>query len=251
MRKEVITFKEMKSPTSEMFRTLRTNLQFMNANGELRSLLVTSTSPGDGKSWVSANLAVTFAQAGKRVVLIDADMRNGKQFALFGVPPIPGLSNYLSGIDSNGGKSNTDITSYLRETEVENLYVLPSGNVPPNPSELLVSQHMIDGIKELKNVCDIIIFDGTPTDLVTDALIIARYADSTLIVTSHKQTKIDSLKKLKQNIENVGGKIAGVVLNKIPMEPKAYYESYYYYGNTLALGNKKLQPKNQFEKLTK
>lgn len=142
MRKEIITFREPKSPISEIFRTLRTNIQFANNKRGLHSLLITSTTPGEGKSWVSANLAVAFAQAGKRVVLVDCDMRKGRQFSMFGVAPTPGLSNFLSGINSNGEESNPDILSYLRSTEVENLYVITAGNVPPNPSELLDSKQM-------------------------------------------------------------------------------------------------------------
>ena len=134
----------------------------------------------------------------------------------------------MSGIDSEGRDSSPDITQYARPTEVENLYLIPAGNVPPNPSELLVSQKMIDGFESLKRAFDLVIFDGTPTDLVTDSIIISRYVDCTLIVASYKGTKTDSLQKLKRNIENVGGKIAGVVLNKMPMDQKEYYSSYYY-----------------------
>ena len=232
MKKEIITFKEPKSPISEIFRTLRTNVQFMNTKKGLKSILITSTSPGEGKSWVSANLAVAFAQAGKKVILVDADMRKGRQFSIFGVPPTPGLSNYLSGISSSGDDSSTDIFTYVHETEVENLYIVPAGNIPPNPSELLVSDQMLLALEALQGICDLIIFDGTPSDLVTDAVIISRYVDTTLIITSYKQTKMDGLEKIKRDIENVGGKIAGVVINKIPTSQKEYYSTYYYYGST-------------------
>ena len=139
MKKEVIAHKNPKSPISEVFRTLRTNIQFMNVNKKMKTLLVTSTFPSEGKSWVASNLAVTFAQAGKKVVLIDADMRKGRQYAIFGVSPKPGLSNFLSQveIDENGNLSGS-IENYIQTTEVENLYVITAGNVPPNPSELLV-----------------------------------------------------------------------------------------------------------------
>mgnify|MGYP000189509304 CR=1 FL=1 len=120
MRKEVITHQDPKSPISEIFKTLRTNIQFMNANKKMKTILVTSTFPGEGKSWVSSNLAVTFAQAGKRVVLIDADMRKGRQYTIFGVSPRPGLSNYLSGIIDNEEASD-DLTNYIQETEIDNL----------------------------------------------------------------------------------------------------------------------------------
>ena len=239
MKKEIITFKEPKSPISEIFRTLRTNIQFMNTKKVLKSLLITSTSPGEGKSWISSNIAVAFAQAGKKVILVDADMRKGRQFSIFGVPPTPGLSNYLSGISSSGGESSANILTYVHETEVENLYIIPAGNIPPNPSELLVSDQMTTAMEALKEICDLIIFDGTPSDLVTDAIIISRYVDTTLIVTSYKQTKIDGLEKIKRDIENVGGKIAGTVINKIPVSHKEYYSTYYYYGNTNLKINKK------------
>ena len=227
MKKELIVQRDPKSPISEIFRTLRTNIQFMSSSKELKTLVVTSTLPGEGKSWVSANLAIIFAQAGKRVILVDADMRKGRLYHLFNVPPKPGLSNFLSGMDTNErGKSN--ILDYIRETEIDNLFFIPSGNVPPNPAELLVSERASEMIKQLKKMSDIVIFDGTPSLLVTDAIILSRFVDSTIIVTSCNETKIENLDKVKRGIENVGGKIAGVVLNKVPMTAKKYEDAYYY-----------------------
>jgi len=229
MRKEVIVHQDPKSPISEVFRTLRTNIQFMNTKGKLRTILVTSTLPGEGKSWVSANLAVTFAQAGKKVVLIDADMRKARQYSIFGVSPKPGLSNYLCGIDVNEDEeAEEDLADYIQETEVENLYLIPAGNIPPNPAELLISPQMVNLLERLKEICDIIIIDGTPSQLVTDSLILTRLVDSTVIVTASKQTKKEDLKRIINNIQNVGGKIAGVVVNKMPISAKKYEQSYYY-----------------------
>ena len=232
MKKEVIAHKNPKSPISEIFRTLRTNIQFMDTNKKMKTLLVTSTFPGEGKSWVTSNLAVTFAQAGKRVVLIDADMRKGRQYSIFEVSPTPGLSNYLSQteIDENG-HSSEDIRNYIQETEVSNLFVVSAGNVPPNPSELLVSAQMVTLINELRNIYDLVIIDGTPCELVTDSVILSRLVDSTIVVTAHKKTKKDALDRVIKNIQNVGGTIAGVVLNKMPITSKRYGESYYYYGS--------------------
>lgn len=241
MRKEIITYREPKSPISEIFRTLRTNVQFANTKRGLHSLLITSTTPSEGKSWVSANLAVAFAQAGKKVILVDCDMRKGRQFSIFGVAPTPGLSNYLSGINSNGEESSPNILSYLKETEVDNLYLITAGNIPPNPSELLVSEQMMQAVEELKSICDLVIFDGTPSSLVTDAVIISRYVDTTLIVSAYKTTKIDELEKVKRDIENVGGKIAGVVINKVPISQKQYYSTYYYGSSSLSMNNTKVQ----------
>jgi len=231
MKKELIVQRNPKSPIAEMFRTLRTNIQFMNSKKELKTILVTSTMPGEGKSWVSSNLAVTFAQSGKRVCIVDADMRKGRMAALFQTDVTPGLSNYLSGFDTNGIADNEDIIKYIKPTEVENLFLIPAGNVPPNPAELLGTETTVKMIDKLKEVFDVIILDGTPGMLVTDALILSRIADTTILVASHKSTKKDDLEKVKKSIENVGGKIAGVVLNKMPVKAKEY-NSAYYYGNT-------------------
>lgn len=230
MRKEVVAHKDPKSPISEIFRTLRTNIQFMSNSKKLKTLLVTSTFPGEGKSWVTSNLAVTFAQAGKRVVLIDADMRKGRQYAIFGVSPKPGLSNLLSEMDEETDGAEF-ILNYIQQTEVENLFLITAGNVPPNPSELLVAPTMKKVINELKTMCDIIIIDGTPCELVTDSVILSRRVDSTIIVTAHKITKKDALQRVIKNIKNVGGNLAGVVINKMPVSGRKYEEKYYYYGN--------------------
>ena len=229
MKREVIAHQDPKSPISEIFRTLRTNIQFMNSKGKLKTLLVTSTMPNEGKSWVSANLAVTFAQAGKKVVLMDADMRKGRQYSIFGVSPKPGLSNYLSGVDSNiDEESVDDLANYIQETDVENLYLMPAGNIPPNPSELLITPQMVSLLDDLKEICDIVIIDSTPSQLITDSLILTRLVDSTLIVTASRETKKEDLKRIINNIQNVGGKIAGIVVNKMSVSTKKYSESYYY-----------------------
>ena len=238
MKKEVIAHKDPKSPISEVFRTLRTNIQFMSNSKRMKTLLVTSTFPGEGKSWVTSNLAVTFAQAGKRVILIDADMRKGRQYAIFGVSPRPGLSNLLAEYDIDNNNPE-QILDYVQETEVENLFVISAGNVPPNPSELLVSQEMSKVLEELRKMCDIIIIDGTPCELVTDSVILSRMVETTIVVTAHKMTKKDALQRVVKNIKNVGGNLAGVVINKVPVSAKKYGEKYYYYGHDKGEQHKK------------
>lgn len=233
MRKELITYQDPKSPISEIFKTLRTNIQFMNAKGSLKTILVTSSMSGEGKSWVSSNLAVAFAQAGKKVILVDADMRKGRQYSIFGISPKPGLSNYLSGVEANGDTSKSDdLLKYIQKTEVDNLYVITAGNIPPNPSELLMTTRMIQLLEDLKQLCDIVIIDGTPSRLVTDAIIISRLVDSTIVVTKSGETNKNDLKTVIDNINNVGGKILGVVVNQIPMSAKKYGEKYYYASTT-------------------
>lgn len=223
---ELIIYKDPKSPISEVFRTLRTNLQFMASNKEFKTLLVTSSMPGEGKSWVSANLILAFAQEGKKVIIVDADMRKGRMHKIFNIDKKPGLSNYLSGIIDKEDKDN--VFNYIKRTELENLYIMPIGDVPPNPSELLVSERTTKLIETLKGIFDIVIFDGTPSLIVTDALILSRQVDATLIVTAHKTTKIGDVEKIKKSIQNVGGRIAGIVINKIPISAKKYDNSYYY-----------------------
>ena len=248
MRKEVVAHKDPKSPISEIFRTLRTNIQFMNTSKKMKTILVTSTFPGEGKSWVTSNLAVTFAQAGKKVVLIDADMRKGRQYVIFGTSPRPGLSNYLSQVEIDENEDvSEDIVDYIQETEVPNLYLMPAGNIPPNPSELLVSSQMIQLLEGLKEICDIVIIDGTPCELVTDSVILSRIVDSTIIVTAHKVTKKEALERVIKNIQNVGGKLAGVVVNKIPVSGKKYEEKYYYYGESANFSNTKIKRKKDYK----
>lgn len=230
MRKELITHFMPKAPESEMFRNLRTNIQFMNTHKELKSLLITSTMPGEGKSYVSSNLAVTFAQAGKKVILVDSDMRKGRQFSIFGISPRPGISNYLSGVvEQDFAGEIDDIESYIQDTEVENLRVIPAGSIPPNPAELLVSEKMREAINILKEKCDIVILDAPPALIVADSVILARQVDSCVLVTAHNETRMDEAEKVKNAIKNVGGKIAGVVINKIPASNKKYGNMYYYY----------------------
>lgn len=232
VKKELIAQRDPKSPVSEVFRTLRTNIQFMSTNKRLQTLLITSTFPSEGKSWVASNLAVTFAQAGNKVILIDADMRKGRQYTIFNVSPRPGLSNYLSGIDIQN-PDDIDISKYIQKTEVENLLIMPAGNIPPNPSELLVAPQMVKLLEDLKEVCDIIVIDGTPCELVTDSIILSRIVDSTVVVTAHKETRKDNLEKIIKNIQNVGGHLAGVVINKMPVSAKKYNEKYYYHAGTV------------------
>ena len=243
MQNEIITFTSPKASVSEIFRTLRTNVQFMTASSEHNSILFTSTQAGDGKSWIAANLAITFAQAGKKVILVDTDMRRGRQHNIFELPNNKGLSNYLI---LSVKDSQEYLGEYIQPTMIDNLYVITAGVVPPNPSELLTSTKMVNLIKTLEQMADIVIFDSTPSTMVTDALAISRYVGSTLIVASHKKTKMEVLKQIKKNIENVGGRVSGVILNRVPLSKKEYGRSYYYESSivTSTVKPKKLKNKS-------
>lgn len=227
MKKELITKIDAKSPVSEVFRSLRTNIQYMSKSSSCQTILVTSTTQGEGKSWIVSNLAVTFAQTGKNVIIIDADMRRPRQNNIFGIDMFPGLSNYLAGMSSRGTDKNIAVKDCIQATEIDNLYVLPAGNIPPNPSELLESAKTKELLNELKRIFDVVIFDGAPCLLVTDATIISRIVDSTILVASYKTTKIDELKDAKRRIEAIGGHVAGVVLNRTKLTKKKYENSYY------------------------
>lgn len=221
LKKELISEIEPESLVSEVFRSLRTNIQFMSTNKKLKTLLVTSTFPGEGKSWVTSNLSVTFAKAGNKIILIDADMRKGRQFTIFGISPKPGLSNILTELDTQN-LEEIEMEKYIQKTEIENLSIISAGSIPPNPSELLVSEKMTELLEGLKEKCDIIIIDGTPCELVTDSVILSRTVDSTIVVSAFKETKKSSLEKVIKSIKDVGGNLAGIVVNKVPISNKKY-----------------------------
>lgn len=231
-KKEIISHLEPKSPISEVFRALRTNLQFMYKSKECQTILITSTVQSEGKSLIAANLATTFAQAGKRTLLIDADMRRPRQHKIFETNSIPGLSNYLSNIMQSEKSENIKADDCITKTKVENLSILPAGDIPPNPSELLLSTRINSLVEEVSQKFDVVIFDGAPCLLVTDSVIISRIVKQTLLVTSYKKTKNTDLKEVKKRIDNIGGNIVGVVLNKIEISTKKYGNKYYYYANT-------------------
>lgn len=230
-KEELITVNDPKSVISETFRTLRTNVQFSSINSKgSKTLLITSCLPEEGKSYISANLAITFAQAGKKVVIVDSDMRRGRQSKIFNVPNHNGLSNYISNLDNNGNELNWSVGKFIKETNISNLNIITAGNIPPNPSELLESEKVPELIEELKKYYDVVIFDGAPILPITDSLILGRLLGNTMLVSVYNKTKRDNLQKAKSSIENVGGKVIGIVLNKTTETSSEYVGNYYYYG---------------------
>ena len=200
MNKELIINNDPKSPISEVFRSLRTNMQYLNNDSGKQTIVTTSTVQGEGKTWITCNLAVAFAQLGKKTLLIDSDMRVPRVHRIFEMDQYPGLSNYLSKISQTGRNEEYAIDSIIKYTEIKNLALILAGSIPPNPSELLSSNRLEQLIEDAKEKFDVIIFDGTPCLLVTDAIIISRLVDSTLVVTSNRKTKLDDLKEVKNNL---------------------------------------------------
>lgn len=227
MKDELVVYDKPKSSLSENIRTIRTNLEFTAINGGLKTVLITSSISGEGKSFIASNLAVAFAQAGKKTLLIDCDIRKGRLHKIFDLDDnVLGLSNLLvdeelvNDIEVNNKK-------YIIETKVNNLYLIPRGMIAPNPSELLGSARAVRLLEILKKKFDYIILDCGPTIGLPDALILARLADKVVIVSSLNYTPMDMLVNTKKSLENVKAKIAGVVVNRVEGGNRNYYSKYY------------------------
>ena len=211
------------SIVSENIKSLRTNLQFTAVDKELETILVTSTNASEGKSFVAANLAISFAQADKRVLLVDCDLRRGRVHKLFNITNSKGLSNLLAGDLKSFGK-------FIHPTKLKNLNIITCGTYPPNPSELLASQKNKDLIKVLCRYFDIVIFDGAPVGGLADSVILSSLMDETLIVVRDGSTKKADLMATKSALEKVGANIAGVVFNMVNRNTSSKYYNSYYYG---------------------
>lgn len=194
-----------RSPLSETYRALRTNTQYSNAGSQPRTICVTSSIPAEGKTISAANLAITYAQEGKKTLLIDADLRNPVLHKVFGTSNSAGLSQLL--LQSN------PIDAFITPTYIENLYLLPSGHPPKNPAELLSSERMDELLKIVLEEYHIIIIDTAPVLLVTDAQIMAAKCDGVLFVIGAGKVKHDEAIKAKGLLEHVQANILGVVLN--------------------------------------
>ena len=220
MNKELTVLKNPKSATSEAIRILRTNLQFSFIDDSFKTLMITSSMPGEGKSFISANLASAFGMIDFKVLLIDCDLRKGRQDKIFNLTKTKGLSNLLLDDIDNYKK-------YIYKTDAENVHVLPSGVIPPNPSEILGSDKFKDLLKTLKKEYDLIILDCPPLNAITDSLVLAKLADQAVIVSAYKKTPIDLLVSSKKALEASNIKIAGVVLNKMERHGNSYYYNKY------------------------
>lgn len=192
MKEELVIHNKPKSNISEDIRTIRTNLQFTTANDDNNVILITSSIPGEGKSFISSNLAAAFAQTGKSTLLVDSDLRLGRVHKLFGLSNDKGFSNLL--IEQN----TVDCADYMKKTSIKDLYVITRGTVPPNPSELLNSSNAKKIVKFLKEKFDYVIFDGVPVNGLPDSLILAGMVDRVVLVSAMGYTKIEELNEAKK-----------------------------------------------------
>lgn len=216
---------DAKSPVSEAYRTIRTNIKFSNIAGrELKTIMLTSATPNEGKSTTISNLAVVMAQAGHSVVLCDCDFRNPTQHKIFGLHN-KGLSNCVA--------TGSDVMDIIQQTSIPNLYVLTSGPVAPNPSELLASQNMVDILAELKQHFDYVLVDTPPIMPVTDAAVVSAKVDGTILVIASGAVSPSIAVEAKTRLEQAGAHLLGVVLNKVDVGANSHYGYgyYYYYGN--------------------
>lgn len=221
---ELLLDKYPKALVSESVKTLRTNLQFSSVDDELKTILITSSIPGEGKSFISANLAISFTQTGKRVLIVDCDMRKGRQHKIFKVSNTKGLSNLFIDDVSN-------ISEYVNKTNIKNLYLITRGTCPPNPSELLNSNKNKQLVKLLKSKFDIVIFDGVPCNGLPDSIIMSTLVDRVLIVSSETVTPKSVLESTRKELEKVNAPIAGAILNNVNQKGSAYGKYYSYYGD--------------------
>ena len=223
VERHLITIESSKSPISEQYRTLRTNIQYASIDKELQSIMITSPNPGEGKSTTIANLAIVFAQQGKKVLLVDADLRKPTIHYIFNINNTTGLTNVLM--------KKASLGDVLQQTPVINLFILPSGTIPPYPAELLESTAMSQLIDRVKVDFDIVLFDTPPILAVADAQIMANKCDGSILVVNSGTTEIEGASRSKDILTNASSKLLGVVLNNKKMKD-SHYQTTYYYGQT-------------------
>lgn len=220
-----------KSIFSEAIKTIRTNLAFSMIDKEMKTILLTSPQAGDGKSFITANLAVAYAQEDKKVLVVDCDLRKGRQHEIFEVMNVTsgGYSNLILNY-----KDDIKLNKYIVSTSNKNIDLLPTGPTSPNPVELLASENNKKLIAKLREKYDIILLDCPPVLGLSDTMIMTKYSDANLIVVSSRKTKVENLDKAKKVFTQANAKITGVIINRASVKDNTYY-SYYsseYYGDT-------------------
>lgn len=233
---EFIVAKRPDSIPSEAFRALRTRIQFSRVEKDsIKTILITSSTPKEGKTTISVNLAGSFANAGKKTLILDCDLRKPRMHNVFKVKRYPGITDYFFGQES--------YENILRKSDVDNLYYITAGTIPPNPSELLSSHHMTDFLEKVKEEFDIIIIDSPPVIAVTDSEILSRLVDVSLLVVSANQTEKELMIKSTELLSHDHGSFVGVILNNFSYKAGygSYYKYYYYYSRPTATGRTEKQ----------
>jgi|GEM_PF-323979 len=233
---ELISHLNPKSYISEALKTVRTNILYTTSISKRKSILITSPKQEEGKTWISNNIAVSFAQAKKKTIIVDCNLRKKQDIEEFNIKNEKGLSSCINKITKDKIENVGIIGQYIQETQIPNLHILTNGIIPPNPSELISSNNMKRLIATLKYMYDIVILDSTPCLEVSDSVALSSMVDNTILVVESKKTKINEVKRAKKSIEDVDGKIAGVIVNKKKFSKSGYYgKNYgygYYYGHT-------------------
>lgn len=219
---DIISLISPKSPATEAYRTLHTNIQFSGLDETIKTLTITSAGPSEGKSTTSVNLAVTYAQTGKKVLLIDADLRRPKLHKFFNLSNSKGLTNAVA--------NRTELNEVVHAVK-ENLSVLTTGPIPPNSVELLSSRAMNHFFEASKMKYDVVIYDTPPVGVVTDAALLAAKTDGTLLVVACGKTQIELTKHAQDHLEKVNARILGAIMTMVPVE-SARYLGYQYYTYT-------------------
>lgn len=228
---DLVVASNPKSAFAEAIKSVKTNVLFSSVDKELKTILVTSPDSGDGKSFTIANLAAAFGQDSKKVLIIDGDLRRGRQHEIFNIPNhvTEGYSNAIlryRDAESYNMIGFINLNAYIKETPVKNVYLLPTGPNPPNPLELLSSMSNKRIIERLKTQFDIILIDCPPVLGLSDALVMSKYSDANIVVVSDNSTKVDQLEDVRENFEKVNSKITGVIINKANFKGSSY-SSYY------------------------
>lgn len=221
-RRPLIVHADPRNPRAESFRSLRTNLQFIDVDGETRSFVVSSAGPGEGKSTTTANLAIALAETGARVALVDGDLRLPRVAEYMGIEGGVGLTDVLIG--------RAELVDVLQQWGTGKLFVLPSGRTPPNPSELLGSQAMQRTLEALASAFDYVLIDAPPLLLVTDAAVVSRFTSGVMMVAASGMTKKPQLTAAVEKLDAIGSRIFGVIVTMLPARgPDSYsYGSYSY-----------------------
>ncbi|MCM1114305.1 MAG: CpsD/CapB family tyrosine-protein kinase [Clostridium sp.] len=218
----------LKFRIEEAYKTIRTNIMFSIMKKGCKTIVVSSSNPSEGKTTSTVNLAVTIAQADQRVLLIDGDLRRPQVHRYFSVSNAPGLTDYLS--DCISGKKRTDLFSVIHPTEYENLSILCSGSIPPNPAELLGSELMSEFLQYISKSYDYIVIDTPPINVVSDALPLIREADGIVLVVRQNQTTHPELQKTLKSLEFIDAKILGFLVNFVESKATRYKKTYNDYG---------------------